>query len=281
MFVLFKQYKWPIGVTSSLVLLGTFCYHWRAKILSSYLSFTLGVPVRIQQCYFGRAFLKFVDVKLIAEQESPVVPSEALYIPELRIHIQKQPTGNQRLLNLELVKPRVNLVFQNVQMTDNNWRRLARLSKTKRRLKNSSSSTIQLGRIFLERGATLSVQSCPLQQKLMEDINLQEMYLDREEFNSFEGVVGFLERISAKSIIEGNTLTMSPAVKQALKDYAKDVIKQRWDTTKGKLNEKVEKWSKKLEESTKSFDEIWQHHSDTYKQWKEKGISTIGAWCNP
>ncbi|EME29359.1 uncharacterized protein Gasu_31880 [Galdieria sulphuraria] len=275
MFTFFNQYKWPIGITSSLVLLGTCCYHWRAKILSAYLSFTLGVPVRVQQCYFGKASLRFLDVKVIAEQDSSVIPSEALYIPELRIHIQQQrPSGNHRLLHLVLVKPQVNLIFQNMQMTDNNWRRLARLSKTKGHLKSGSKQgpSIQLGRVFLEKGATLSVQSFPLQQKLMEDINLQEMYLDREEFRSFDGFVGFLERISAKNILEGNTLTMPPAVRQALKDYASDVVKQRWNSTKDKLNEKVDKWSKKLEETTKSFDEIWQHHSNT---WKVNMISYI------
>lgn len=103
------------------------------------------------------------------------------------------------------------------------------------------------------------------------------MYLDTNEFRSLDGLAGFVERISATKILEGNVLTMPPEAKQALKNYAKDIVKQRWDSTKVKLDETIDKWSKVLEDSTKSFDEMWQHHSNKYKQWKEKGISTLSV----
>jgi hypothetical protein len=280
---LWKQYKWPLGVTSSLLLLGTCCFHWRAKILSAYLSYQLGIPIRVQQCYFGKAWIKLVDIKVTAEQDlsssSSVTPAEALYIPELRIDIEQHATEQvrRRLLHFQVLKPHINLVFQNIQMTDNNWRRLARLAKRPKKRSDEKSSSIQLGRIFLGKGASLSVYSCTLQQKLIQDIHLQEMYLDTNEFRSLDGLAGFVERISATKILEGNVLTMPPEAKQALKNYAKDIVKQRWDSTKVKLDETIDKWSKVLEDSTKSFDEMWQHHSNKYKQWKEKGISTLSV----
>eukprot|EP00871_Galdieria_phlegrea_P001302 jgi/Galph1/2172/GphlegSOOS_G851.1 len=276
---LLQRYKWPIGIVGTCAVFGACGYYCRAKLVSCYLSFTFGVPIRIKQLHLGKGFIKLSNVQVVSPSTTNKIGPDALFIPELKLDI-RQSESSIRYIDVSVQRTQVNLIFQNISMTENNWRKLAKLSRERghlvyRKDRSNTNRRIKLGKILLEKGAVLSVRSDVLQQKLIEDIQLQETYLDTEEFSSFDAFTSFLERLSAKNILEGNVLRISQPTKQALIDYANDVWRKRVQHTKDKVTHHLKEWEDKLEISEQTWKNEIEQYSKTMEKLKQKGLSAL------
>lgn len=295
-------------------------YVFRAKLIEFFIWHQYRLRLRIESIARSRdGSYELARVRLLAPpSRGPAGERDACNIPSIKARFDERMAFRTFLpswlggvgasssvgLDIDVHEPSVLVEFDNLELTDSNWRRLARevaaspaarargrrpvdSTETNEGKERTTPRRFAFERLSVVGNAHLRVVSRALNEVLIPDLALSGGEVRLLELSrSPSAACSELERIAAQRMLAGNLpLGMKSETRHRLEQYAKSVLSKTTEELRIRSREHLERIDRLVHETTKTLDEIGLPSTQREKlleqsQRLQKNIKRMSKWMD-